>query len=187
MLSGIKDVDMIILNNLDDVDLVKTCQVNKKADQICNDQSFWFNRIRIKFPQIDVKILRKYKGDRSWSEYYIGDLRNVTKDALLPSSMSGGLDRVMIAVGLGADVNFKNNLPLREASARGYLDVVKYLVSSGADIHADDDDALIWASLNDHLDVVKYLVSVGANIHAQDDEAILHGKPEVVDYLKSQM
>ena len=50
MLSGIKDVDMIILNKLEDVDLIQACQVNKKADEICNDQAFWLNRILTKFP-----------------------------------------------------------------------------------------------------------------------------------------
>ena len=77
MLTGIKDVDYKILNELDDKDLVKYCQTNKEANKICNDQTFWMRRVLKKISYIDIEILRKYKGERSWSEYYIEDLRKI--------------------------------------------------------------------------------------------------------------
>ncbi len=40
MLTGNKDVDRKILNELDDEDLVKACQVNKQVNTLCNDQVF---------------------------------------------------------------------------------------------------------------------------------------------------
>ena len=77
MLTGIKDVDRKILNELEDKDLVKACQVSKQADDICNDQTFQMNRVFNRFGYVGGDILRKNKGDRSWSEYYIQDLRKI--------------------------------------------------------------------------------------------------------------
>ena len=76
LLTGVKDLNFRILNELDDIDLVNICQTNKAADKICTDQKFWLNRIMIKFPYLS-NIINKYKGDRTWSEYYIDDLIKV--------------------------------------------------------------------------------------------------------------
>ena len=38
------------------------------------------NRIIKKFPYLDLSLLRRYKGDRDWSQYYIEDLRTINKD-----------------------------------------------------------------------------------------------------------
>ncbi len=76
-LTGIKDIDFKILNKLDDGTLVTYCTANKGAMEVCNDQIFWMNRILKTFPYLDVDSLREYKGNRSWSELYINDLRKL--------------------------------------------------------------------------------------------------------------
>jgi hypothetical protein len=43
--SGVKDVDKIILLNLDLTSLSNVCRVNKYAAEICKDKSFWRNKI----------------------------------------------------------------------------------------------------------------------------------------------
>ena len=48
--SGVKDVDKMILLNLDIESLRNVCQVNKYALEICNDKSFWRNKIVKDFP-----------------------------------------------------------------------------------------------------------------------------------------
>ena len=59
MLTGIKDLDHKILNNLEDKDLVRVCQTNKRAQELCNDyDEFWLNRILSKF-NIPIDILKK--------------------------------------------------------------------------------------------------------------------------------
>ena len=78
LLTGNKDVDFKILGELDDKDLIKMCNINKEAMQLCNNnQNFWLNRILIKFPYLKLDVLNKYKNDRLWSEYYINDLRKI--------------------------------------------------------------------------------------------------------------
>ncbi len=190
MLTGNKDVDRKILNKLDDKDLVNVCQTNKKAESLCNDQVFWMNRVFNRFPEVKGDILRKFKGTRSWSEYYIQDLRKINKtnaeEYLESGSKEGRITQVAIALELGAK---GNNVALKLASRNGHLEVVKYIIEQGADIHIDDDEALKLASRG-HLDVVKYLLEQGADIHIDDDfpliEASAYGYLEVVKYLVSQ-
>jgi mannose-6-phosphate isomerase-like protein (cupin superfamily) len=69
-LTGINEIDFNILNNLSDEDLIKICQVNKDANTLCDDQTFWFDRIKSIFPYIPDNVLNRYKKS-SWSDYYI--------------------------------------------------------------------------------------------------------------------
>ena len=122
MLTGIRDLDHIILNQLEDKDLVNICLVNKAAQKLCNDQTFWFNRILSRFPNIPPEVfvknrvdrswseyyIVKNRGDRSWSEYYIEDLRKINQKPnyyLIEGSKQGREDHVMIALNEGSNVH----------------------------------------------------------------------------------
>ena len=193
-LTGIRDLDLKILNELDDVDLVNICQTNKQADEYCKDQGFWLNRILSKFPGVDMDILTKYKdsiGNISWSDYYIHDLRGVGSrfgknidHELIEAARNGRLDHAAILLDKGAHNTF--TAPI--AAANGHLDVLKYLVEKeGFDIHVESEAALRFASQNGYLDIVKYLMEKGADIHALWDFSLRHasenGHLNVVKYL----
>ncbi len=188
MLTGNKDVDRKILNELDDKDIVNVCQTNKKAYSLCNDQVFWMNRVFQKFGYVGGNVLRKYKKDRSWSEYYIQDLRKINKDNaqeyLNYGSLFGRFDYVIIALKNDINIHGDTDFSLRFASNNGHLEIVKYLVSQGADIHARTDYALKASTENGHLDVVKYLVSLGANIYATFYSLKLARKRNHIDVVK---
>ncbi len=195
MLTGNKDIDRKLLNELEDEDLVNVCQVNKKAQLLCNDQVFWMNRVFLRFGYVGGDILRANKGtDRTWSEYYIKDLRKINPtnatSELHFGSKNERLDRVIISLKNGANIHADDDDALGWGSYNGRIEVVKYLVGYGANIHADNDYALRSASLNGHLEVVKYLVELkpdGANIHASDDYALRYsssnGHLNIVKYL----
>ena len=133
---GIKDVDIKILNELPDEELVNMCQVNKEYKRICDDQTFWRNRILFKYPELNIDILNKFKKNRTWSQYYTHDLRKINsinvQKTLLDGAKSGRLDWVIVAVKNGANVRHNNDQAIINASANGHLDVVNYLVSLGA-------------------------------------------------------
>jgi len=151
-LTGDKNIDSDILNRLSDKDLVNACQVNKKADNVCQDDTFWLNRILTKFPYVYPDLLQRYKKDsrvgssywtlfldkfrapRTWANYYIHDLSKITEEnanqMLLTGVINNRLDIVIIAVNKGADVN--NNQALLIAENRGYSDIEDYLISQGA-------------------------------------------------------
>ena len=58
LIGGDQNLVFKILNDLDDKSLVNYCKTNKKANKICNDQIFWMNRLLIKFPYIDLDLLK---------------------------------------------------------------------------------------------------------------------------------
>ena len=83
-LTKTKDTDIEILNRMDDTTLINFCHANSETLQFCNNnQQFWLNRIISKYYStsmlynIPLTILKEYKGNREWSEYYIGDLRKI--------------------------------------------------------------------------------------------------------------
>ena len=67
--TGIKDVDLKILMELDDRDLIQTCATNRELRRICNvDQSFWRNRYVKQYGEEATK----YKPEgRSWKNHYM--------------------------------------------------------------------------------------------------------------------
>ena len=166
MLSGIKDLDYKILNELDDKDLVNFCLTNKRADEYCNDQNYWFNRIIYKFPYIPLDVLKKYKKERTWSNYYIYDLRKIFKDgglfAIETAATKGRLDQVMILVNKGIQLDTVFGL----AAFNGQLHIIKYLHEKGYKLRPF---ILILAVRNGHLNVVKYLVENGVNVNFDQD------------------
>jgi len=200
MFQGNKDISQTILLKLDDRSLANMCQVNKYTQKICDDQNFWFQRIITLFHFIPIEILIKYKQERSWSDYYIHDLRKLQYlkpyDILLEGATNNRLDYVIYSLNM-SNPNPNNNFnkmryeimindALLYSSQYGNTDVVKYLLSIGADAKSNDH-GLIWASDGGYLEVVKLLVEAGANIHAYNDDAVesayLEGHNDVVDYL----
>lgn len=183
MLTGIRDVDYKILNELDDKSLVNFCSVNKKADEYCDDQSFWLNRILIKFPFLPLNILKRYKKDK-WSDYYI-DLRRFEKywsdtqiindpmntKLLIITGEQGRLDHIMIL--LTKKLSNKQKAHLYNGALRNnQLDIIKFLVSQKWNINFNFmlEDAV---SLR-YLDIVKYALENGADIHDRDDLTLRH-------------
>lgn len=76
-LTGIKDVDFLILEKLTDKDLLSICSVNKYAEKLCSKELFWKSRfmknISVERMQIELeaikKILQKYP-EESWKSLY---------------------------------------------------------------------------------------------------------------------
>ena len=67
--TGIKDLDLKILMELDDKDLIKTCATNRELYRICNvDQSFWRNRY---VKQYDEEAAKYKPEGRSWKNHYM--------------------------------------------------------------------------------------------------------------------
>ena len=167
LLTGDKNMDIKILNELEDVDLVKICNMNRAADAICKDQNFWLNRIRTKFPYLSLDILNKYNpytGDQKWSEYYIKDLIKALKNLGIYAmkGVEGRLDFFIITLKNWPYHNINLDELLETVSTNGKLDIVKYLVNEGADVNYNSNSSVKFAYKFNHLDVVDYLVSQGA-------------------------
>ena len=63
-LSGIKDVDLKILSELNDRDLFSFCIADKHVNQMCKDENFWRNRFFSRFGKVE-------NPKTSWRKYYL--------------------------------------------------------------------------------------------------------------------
>ena len=61
-LTGIRDVDMQILLNLDDSELPRVCAVNKYVNKLCEHDDFWYRRIINKIEKAKEYNFSKVKG-----------------------------------------------------------------------------------------------------------------------------
>jgi hypothetical protein len=71
--TGNKNVDLLILQQLNDRDLGSVCQSNQEIRKLCKDDTFWMNRTLNRFgkeigPEILLENRKRYK---TWREYYI--------------------------------------------------------------------------------------------------------------------
>jgi hypothetical protein len=144
---NIKDINEQILQNLPDKDLVNACQTNRQLREICQRDNFWLNRIRIKFPYLDLNVLNEYKSGKSWNEYYIELSRLDLKDPY--TIWNVGLeydseDYLLMALAKGVDVNsnisedFGVPTAIGFASINNKMDLAKFLIKNGADINYRD-------------------------------------------------
>ena len=60
-LTGIKDVDMNIILQLEDSDLPRVCAVNKYVNEICQSDAFWYKRLINRIAKVKDINLSNYK------------------------------------------------------------------------------------------------------------------------------
>jgi len=79
-LTGLKDLDLTIMMELNDRDLLSLCSTNKEIYNLCNNETFWRNRFIKRFGDAAAK----YKPvDRKWKNHYMKvviDLDMFSKD-----------------------------------------------------------------------------------------------------------
>ena len=72
MSTGIKDVDRLILTELDDRSLLNICSTNKYFKNLCKDDEFWKRRYFSKFGQHMQNTVNLWKEeDESWRRKYL--------------------------------------------------------------------------------------------------------------------
>lgn len=72
--TGLSATDILILQNLSDKDLTSVCTVNTYLHNLCDNESFWLNRVLHRFGELGsgVEIREKYIPDGvSWKDYYL--------------------------------------------------------------------------------------------------------------------
>lgn len=95
---------------------------------------------------------------------------------LINAAYDGNLDEVKRLVGLGIDVNTRNEFddrtPLHEAACNGHTDICEFLLAKGADIEAKDiggltplHDAARW----EHTNTLKLLLFKSTDINTKDE------------------
>lgn len=72
-LTGDKNIDIEIINQLSDRDLSSVCQVNSYVRKLCNDNTLWRKRISLvyKIPPVKMLEIYKYLEFENWKEFYL--------------------------------------------------------------------------------------------------------------------
>jgi hypothetical protein len=70
--TGIRDIDVEILNRLDDRDLISFCSTDKYAKSICDLETFWQRRTLQTFRKyLSLETILNFKNNKLWIQYYI--------------------------------------------------------------------------------------------------------------------
>ena len=154
-ITGIKDVDKLILNNMDTRTFLNTYQIKNKYIHSLFDENVFRNRIEKEFPR-----LVDSKGDRLWKKYYFdlvhwseklkekygfesNDFRAHPKIYFDILARLGKLKEpehlkvIQDLIGMGFQ-SYKRgilNEILLRASRKGYIDLIKFAINNGADAY----------------------------------------------------
>ncbi len=174
-----------ILQNLNDKDLANTCRTDKRAAQLCKDNTFWKNRIKNIFDinlniteedNVTYETLYKFlkKNDKfgintklhnafriGYSpiiRYILEDLQYDTQKALEVSASSGSVGAFKYMLNKGGNVFATNELeetPFFTAAMFGKLNIVKYIMKNLNPDIADINEILMYTT--QHRDGIEIL------------------------------
>ena len=148
-ITGLKDTDRLVFLQLDDKDLLRSCQVNSYTNKLCDD-SFFLNRILKKYPSWFNSNIDKQK----WRKFYLNQLIYIDKLKKLGFTYS---DK---SVGSAAEyydilnygLGFEN---VREAIEKSYIDLLEFMISERR-VFKDDILSNAINIKNDH--VINYIL-----------------------------
>lgn len=183
-LTGIKDVDLNILQELEDSDFPEVCRVNQYINQLCNEESFWLRRLLNNSP-LNAEYWRKVKGNFKWKEiyqYYSGKRK-------VGSLEAARKDNVYLYKMLFRYIDTETYIEtLKLAAANGATDVMTYVLFNGTkeefqegvdaqimfSLHANTKSSE-WLDLMDQLDYSSHIVKL--------IEQKLDPIPEIADFV----
>ena len=72
-LTGDKNINFMILMKLNDKELSMVCSVNKYVNELCKDDTFWFNRVLLtfNFSPLVAREMKTYLQFDNWKEFYV--------------------------------------------------------------------------------------------------------------------
>ena len=207
MLTGIKDLDQLILSKIPNKQLLNVCAINKSLwYHVCDDdflrrrlsnyfeiekyreenwKRFFLNVINTIYI-MNKKYNFKYKEGNFKFQYALLKTSRNMYDLLFAACIEGEFSLVHFALRRGGNLD-SINIALNLACVNGHLKIVNYLVSMGVNIHWRHEKFFRSACSNGHLQVAKSFVENGCDIHAKNDYALKsateNGHLHIVEYL----
>lgn len=202
-LTGVKDVDLKILQELTDKELSIVCSVNKKVAELCNDENFWMNRLRLKIPFPDnnmenINDLRESNNKNikqlSYKELYkylFGKNSKNNKDALFKSIQ---LDNVNLFKKLkslyeGKEI-IRNYHIMKEAGKYSSYNIITYLLLSETThggkknlasmaLYFENDKVFKWLKSMDVVDYNNYIETLIEKLNEEDIDLTQYEKETI--------
>lgn len=102
-LTGNKDVDAMILSNLDDRDLLVYCQSGEHAQRVCNDENFWRNRTFDKYGRVEKL------ATQTWKNYYLNKMvlyGEQLDQSVYDAARANNRAEIVRLLNMGADIQY---------------------------------------------------------------------------------
>jgi len=143
MLTGVKDVDLKILQELRDDEISKVCSANKYVAKLCNDETFWLNRL---LKNYDVETIKEMKQDLTYKALY----RYIFFDR------ERGLDQAIKSDNLTLfklinPVDFSQFIIYEKIGANAAINILTYLLLNTGPDDRVEIKSLVLDSLNDNV------------------------------------
>ena len=144
-LTGVRDLDLKILQNLDDRELPIVCTTNKYVRDLCNDENFWLNRLvaRMGYSLSEIK---KLKGSFKYKDIYRYIYLNEEQKGIMKAAER---DHIYLFKYLENFLWDYRNEAAKIASKNGSIDIITYLF-----INTDNED----------IEELKKIISRAANL-----------------------
>ncbi len=190
-LTGNKDVDRIIFNNLSDKDILEVYKINKYTYSKVCDEIFFRNLVYERYPGTvkykDYVKISTWKSYFITNVYYVDKLKNYKYDHERHKKFEMCPELEYLARKASQkpeDNKLYKGRALIEASRIGNLTLVKYIAERGKPVQKFHlNNALTEASRNGHLSVVKYLVEREPNIDRALKCALQNNYLHVAEFL----
>ncbi|HEY7335431.1 MAG TPA: ankyrin repeat domain-containing protein [Bryobacteraceae bacterium] len=122
----------------------------------------------------ELGIAAAYRGTAESLRALLDAGAEISRSALVFSSMTGDLENVKLLLAHGADANAaaRGNTPLSQAVTFGYSDVTQALIAAGAPAKMKDRSGINlihWATIANRPEVIPVLAGAGVSVNDQDD------------------
>jgi hypothetical protein len=160
MLTGIKDLDLLIIEYLDDKDILNCSLVNKYFHKICNSKILWNKRLLKYYKKYQMNIPNPKKHYFYIKKYF----NNQLHDTLCKLSQQGEKDVLYYFLKfLEKDddiyIEYLEDC-MYHASVSNHFDIIQFCIQEGAN---DFDSCMSGAAIGNHIDLIEYYIKKGAN------------------------
>ena len=131
MTTGIKDLDLKILSELDDASLLNFCQTSTYGKKLCENETFWFNRTLQKYGKVEKNPKRTWKNLYLKLAYYLDKYTESKSVEELAKTGMQNLDLIKIILSFITDKETKRIAIGRggeESAKRGDMELTKFFI-----------------------------------------------------------
>ena len=158
--TGIKDIDLKIIQQLSDKEIPIVCRANKYVSKLCNDETFWFNRLMDK-SKLSLEDLKNIKGNLSYKKVYrylyLGDYKKGVIEAIKDDNVY-----LYKAIPISKDGEFLYEIAM-DAAGYNSIEILNYIFINSTDLEKQDLPIYIYSLASektikwmDKMDLISY-------------------------------
>lgn len=137
-LTDVRELDRLILMDLDDLSLSQACQVNQWLQQICSDDLFWRERLQRRFGH-EIMLMKKPR--ETYHQMYIRLAQlEYDEDQVGRSAEEGHLDEILLLYEAGVPMKWQDFI---QAAIEGHLAVIEWALNT---LEPEPDGGYRWVA-----------------------------------------